>query len=382
MPAVSPQTLAEIPVNPEVLKWARSQRGLTPKQAAELLDISVSELADYESGSRHPTLGTLQDMSAKYQINYVSLFMPQPPPGGPPPLKDYRTRKGHEPKDLSLDTRVAIQEIIDTLEAFGDLRADSPELFASIPLDTIHKGEGATELAHRQRKDFRISVTAQQRWPSDVTARNAWRNAVERRGVFVYFVPMGSECSGVTIKHENLFAICVNDRETNNGARVFTLFHEYCHVLRRQTGISDERMSNPIERFCNAFAADFLIPFTALENILGAPTQRRDFTIEQIGKLARRFRISLSAMAIQLEQCGWSNLGLYNKIYPISRRPQRPPREDIKINPLQQQARRLGPRHTKITLEALRRGVINKADAYDLLRVDPTKFQALKALVE
>jgi Zn-dependent peptidase ImmA (M78 family)/DNA-binding XRE family transcriptional regulator len=376
--------VAEIPVNGVVLAWARKVRLLSEQEAAQLLGISRSELQDYESGVRRPTLTLLQRMSDKYQINYASLFMPEPLELETLPLKDYRTRREHESKNLSIDTIVAIQEVTDTLETFADLKADQPKLFAAPPLDAVGKGEHAPELAIRQRKKFGVSVTEQQDWRSAAVARDRWRQAVERRGVFVYFIPMGPECSGVTINHEGLFAVCVNDSETNNGARIFTLFHEYAHVLRRQTGISDENPSNPTERFCNEFAADFLLPYTAIENIFGEPTKPRDFTAAEVGKYAKKFHVSLSALAIRLEKGGWAKRGLYEMIARFIPKPPEPPpaHKKIKIDPIRTQARRLGARHTTITLEALRRGAINTADAHELLGLAPSQFAALKAVFE
>ena len=376
--------VAEIRVNPDVLKWARTLRGLSAAEAAERLGVPVAELEAYERGSRRPTLGVLQQMSVKYQINYASLFMPDPLEIDRPPLKDFRTRRAHQARPLSLETRVAIQDVTDNLETFADLRAELPQLFiARQALDSIGRRETPSELAKRQRVKFKVSIKQQQEWRSDAVAREEWRRAVEQRGLFVYFLPIGPECSGFTIGHEGLFAVCVNDRETSNGARIFTLFHEYGHVLRRQTGISDENRANPAERFCNEFAADFLIPFTAVENLLGAPVRKRDFSPKDVAGLADKFHVSLSAMALRLEKAGWASPGLYDRIASIARpRRERDSNRPIKIDPIKTQARRLGARHTRITLDALRRGAINAADAHHLLGVEPAQFTRLWAALK
>lgn len=375
--------MAEIPVNPDVLKWARTLRGLSLIEAADRLEVPLSELEAYESGSRRPTIGTLQRMATRYQINYVSLFMPQPLKADVPDIPDRRTRREHESKELSLETRVVLQEVSDTLDALADLKQDVPELFASVArLEPMLRNESAHDLANRQRSRFGVTIRAQREWPSDAYALRAWRNAIEHRGVFVYLESMGDECSGATIEREGLYAIVVNDAETNNGARIFTMFHEYCHVLRRQTAISDERKGNPVERYCNVFAADFLVPFSALDNVLGAPTKRRDFDVNELGKLARSFKVSLAAMAIRLEEGGWAKDGTYEQVFAITRkRVKKTLTGEYKINPITQQARRLGRRHTEITLEALSRGAINRADAKGLLKLDPGRFSALKVAV-
>ena len=60
-------------------------------------------------------------------------------------------------------------------------------------------------------------------------------------------------------------AIIIDQNEKNVGARNFTLFHELCHLLVRQAGISNFSPRNAVEAFCNKFAASFLMPKKAVE---------------------------------------------------------------------------------------------------------------------
>jgi Zn-dependent peptidase ImmA (M78 family) len=380
--------VAEIPVNPDVLKWARSVRGLSVDAAAERLGIPASELRSYEDGAQRPTLSILREMSSKYRLNYAALFMPEPIDDAQTrPIKDFRLHGGSfGARAVSLETHVAIHEITGTLENLADLKAEAPNLFGKETIDTVEHGEQPEALASRQRTRFKVQASEQlEQWKSDAMARERWRAEIERRGVFVYFMPLGDECSGLSIKHEGLFAICVNDKTTNNGSRIFTLFHEYCHILRRQTGISDENFGNPVERFCNKFASAFLIPKSSLANIIGDPNEPRVFSISDVSRYAKRFKVSWTAMGLRLETLGYAERGLYDKIDAIVKaqskeQPKRPIK--VKIDPVQTQARRLGRRHTTITLAALDRGVINAADARGMLGVEPARFPALRAAVE
>jgi Zn-dependent peptidase ImmA (M78 family) len=378
------QTVAEIPVNPEVLKWARKIRGLSQEAAALRLGIPTSELDDYESRRRRPTVGLLKRMSAKYQVNYVGLLMPEPMDDTPvDKLTDFRLSQGHTPRNLSLETHVAISEITGALEAMADLKAESPALFRAQALDTVRPGESAAELAARQREKFGVTLKAQTSWQSDRMARDEWRNEIERHGVFVYAFPLGDECSGLTISHDGLTAICVNDKNTNNGRRIFTMLHEYCHALRRQSGISDENKESPAERYCNRFAAAFLVPASALINLIGEATETREFSVNDVARLAVKMKVSVAAMALRLEHLGYAKPGLYDKVVSIAV-PKKEPKTNKKIviDPVQTQARRLGVRHSRITLDALNKGVINTADARGLLGLEPSRFDDLKAALK
>src|SRR5258708_22518546 len=103
-------------------------------------------------------------------------------------------------------------------------------------------------------------------------------------------IPMPpDELSGFSISRDGLAAICVNDREPTEGAKIFTLFHEYCHLLLRKTGISDENSRNKVERFCNQFAASFLIPMSALTNAVGGIETPFEFPDADVKGFATRF---------------------------------------------------------------------------------------------
>jgi len=109
-------------------------------------------------------------------------------------------------------------------------------------------------------------------------------------------IPMPpEELSGFSMFRDGFAAICVNDREATEGRKVFTFFHEYCHLLLRQTGISDENNSDRVERFCNEFAASFLIPRSALSDAANvqAPCHFSDANVK---RLAAHFRVSNAAI--------------------------------------------------------------------------------------
>src|ERR1700679_3895362 len=110
--------MAEVPVNGEVLVWARKIRGLSIEDAAVLLDVTVDDLRAYESGAQKPLVGFLRLVAAKYRVNFTSLLMPEPLPLLKLPT-DHRTRPDAKP--LTIDTLVAIEEVGEALNAFEDI---------------------------------------------------------------------------------------------------------------------------------------------------------------------------------------------------------------------------------------------------------------------
>ena len=103
------------------------------------------------------------------------------------------------------------------------------------------------------------------------------------------------------------------DSNDDYRARIFTLLHEYAHLLLRTSGISDQNRHVPIQRWCNQFAANFLMPADeflkqyALEFPGGGPPSDHQVTI-----MAARFKASKSATAIRFEELNLAPRGFYD----------------------------------------------------------------------
>src|SRR5579862_5508676 len=160
--------MAEVPVNGKVLEWARKIRGLNIEAAAELLNVAVDELRAYESGAKKPLVGFLRQMSAKYQINFTSLLMPEPLPIEKPPV-DHRVRRRERP--LSLDTLLAIEEVTEALEAFVEFAEESERIVPTPSIGRAQLEENPESVAARERKRFGISIHEQWAWHGPAIAR-------------------------------------------------------------------------------------------------------------------------------------------------------------------------------------------------------------------
>ena len=60
------------------LKAARVNKGLTQKEAAALLGISVESLGNYERGKSFPNVPTLKKVEEVYEVSYADIiFLPE-----------------------------------------------------------------------------------------------------------------------------------------------------------------------------------------------------------------------------------------------------------------------------------------------------------------
>ena len=97
-----------VPVNPELLSWARMRAG------ADVFDLQVRfpKLAEWESGELQPTLKQLEGFAKAVHAPIGYLFLPAPPEE-PMPIPDFRTLGGHKvarPSPNLLDMIYACQE--------------------------------------------------------------------------------------------------------------------------------------------------------------------------------------------------------------------------------------------------------------------------------
>lgn len=372
--------MPEVRVNGEVLKWARKLRGLTEDDAAALLDITPEGLREYEASKKRPLVGLLRLMSARYRINFTTLLMPQPLPGSRAP-EDHRSRNRNP---LSIDTLIAIEDVNEALNAFSDIAAESALVVPRLNIGSAKLTDDPEEVAARERRRVGVSIEEQQSWRGLADARRKWRRRLEDMGVFTYMFSMPpNELSGFSIFGDGVAAVCVNDRESSEGAKIFTLIHEYCHLLLRRTGVSDENDKNRVEKFCNEFAASFLIPRTALGKEVAQTRTPHEFSDAEVKRLAARFRVSNRAVALRLERTGLATAGFYSRRTAPWDVPAPAPQipEDKLITYPTQLLKRVGRLHALTVLRAERKRLINSFDASELLGLKPAHFHKLASRI-
>jgi Zn-dependent peptidase ImmA (M78 family)/DNA-binding XRE family transcriptional regulator len=375
--------MVDIPVNGAVLAWARRERGLSEEEAAKRLKLTTQALADLEAGNKKPSLKQLDLIAQKYQIPFASLMMPQPLPFTQRPA-DFRTHGGKEPiwdEQLLIGFEIVNQQI----ESLSEIRQHDPDLFTAPAIRNYSASRSAKDVAEEERRLFGVSLEVQFGWPTPAQAFRYWRHHVERAGVFVQILDLGPEslCRGFTIYDERgIPAAVINGDDAEGPARTFTLFHEYAHLLIRQPGVSDQNRKNATEAWCNEFAAYFLMPNerfkTEAKQINPGGNWNGDASIR---KLADLFKVSMSAVALHLENVGLAKRGLYDlKIEEWRVRKKSKPFAQMSYP--ERQVQRLGVRHVGVVLDAVDRRDINTLEAYELMNVDPRFFADLRKKVE
>ncbi len=286
-------------VKPELIRWVRRNAGLSVSDAAKKAGTSAAIVHRWEDGTLQPTVRQLR-LLANATKRPLAIFYLAEPPRGFTALRDFRrlpgTSAGAQTPALRLEVRLACER----RQLALDLATDLGEVPPPLPIQASVE-EGVRDVARRIRRLLGISIQEQKRWKDSYAALNGWRHAVQQCGVLVFQarrVPV-SEMRGFSVTEEPMPLIVLNTKDAPNG-RVFTLLHEFCHVLLRKGGICDLKdrgrkpEDNPIEVFCNRVAAETLVPrhaFAQSPVVRGHPP-RTEWQVGEIAALAKEFSVS------------------------------------------------------------------------------------------
>lgn len=377
----SSAAVVDIPVNAEVLTWARVHRGLSKEVACERLKWSLSDLEALEAGTRTPNLGQLERLSRKYQIPLATLLMPTPLPDVRPSLVDFRSFDGRLGA-LSHETMIAVEQANLLIDGISELREELPGFIPNSTAAQYSIFDDPVDVAHAERAKLGISPAKQFGWKTAREAFLNWREAVEDQGVFAYQLKLGEDDTrGLAIIDErNVPAIILDASDTEQyPAKTFTVMHEYAHVLLRMGGISNQNRSNSVERYCNVFAAHLLMPqpdFEARARVINpADAEWNDV---RIGRLAEAFKTSKSSVALHLEELDLAPKGLYQnlrRLWSLNVKPKTGGRATYQ----EQMANRLGTRHIRLMFGAVEQGLFSKLSAYESTFVKPKHYQSIVA---
>jgi len=121
--------------------------------------------------------------------------------------------------------------------------------------------------------------------------------------IIVMEYELGSDDVRAFSLQTDICVIVLNEKDQVQ-VKLFSLFHEVCHLIRRQSGICSidpkeaERSQN--ERFCDVFASEFLMPNAELYEEVSK--HQKPLSYENVKKIAKHFGVSRQAMLIELDQ--------------------------------------------------------------------------------
>ena len=299
-------------VKPRMLKWARESLNLPINEAARKIGVKVSKLSAWESGGSSPTVGQLRKAAAVYKRPLAVFFLSEPPRDFDA-LRDFRrlpAQSHAEPTPaLNLEIRRAHIRRDTALELATGLGIDLPRIRAR-----QQSLQDSNRLAQEARQILGVSLEQQCAWRDRYEALHGWLGALENAGVLVFQTSSVSldEMRGFSISAEPLPVIVANAKDSPRG-RIFTLIHEFAHLLINRGGLCDlhttarvRTQEEETEIFCNQVAASFLLPEEAFlhEPIVVHKARRAAWEDSEIRQLAEKYSVSQEAVLRRLLTLG------------------------------------------------------------------------------
>jgi len=286
-------------ITPQVLIWAREHLDLSLKAASEYLKLDQDKLLAWEEGRNYPTVRQAKDIAKKYKIPYVYFFLPEPPKNIKlPKNQDYRTFSNQPIKTFSIELKTLLFDIIQRREAMLQL---NNELSVTSPVFSYFFDVNITDeniISEAIRNILNFSNINNIKKYNIREAFNYFKDSLEKIGVLVFqaidIEPF--EMRGISVFDEVLPIIVVNRKDSYN-ARIFTLMHEFVHLITKTAGICDsngfsELTSLDIEIKCNHIAAQALVPDNLIKNNHVYLHLLNDWNDDAVRELGNTFTVS------------------------------------------------------------------------------------------
>jgi Zn-dependent peptidase ImmA (M78 family)/DNA-binding XRE family transcriptional regulator len=289
-----------VDVVPEVLKWLRTSAGWEIEDVSKKLGTSPEAVKNLESGKRNPTLRQLHVLSEVYKRPLASFFLSKPKQEKPMP-KDYRL----------MPNRIGIfdRKTIIAIRRSRSLQNISKDLSLNISYETkrqmkkVMLTDDPELLASEYRKSFALDIEKQRKFRDAYKMFGYLRDVLEDRNILVFQFSMPIEdARGFALADEAPNSIVINSKDSIE-ARLFTLMHEFGHIILGETviDIPEESLAarNNIEAWCNAFSSAFLLPKEVSIDLFN---QNKDYLTETdtLNALSRKYKVSKAVLLVQM----------------------------------------------------------------------------------
>lgn len=370
----------EIPIEPKILQWARESIGREIRDIAKRLKLSEETVAHWESGIKVPPLAQLEKLSSLYKRPLAVFFLPEPPKEPPPP-EDFRTLPADQRKPFSPATRLAIRRA-------SRLQSVAAELTANLNRETAPKllkvrlSDQPETVAGKVREQLNVTLQTQLRWKDESEALTEWRKALERLGILVLQVamPLDDDVRAFSVPNPKFPTIVLNLRDALNG-KIFSLFHEYAHLMLEGGGICDMREEDNnnhdakgVEAFCNHVAGAILVPkpHLLIHRLVEGKNVLDRWSEETLTQIAEDFKVSSEVILRRLVICGLASRELYKKWredWKEKAKRWQEKRPFVKVSQSKKCLRENGAPFVSLVLDSHRAGKITYPDVADYLAI-------------
>jgi Zn-dependent peptidase ImmA (M78 family) len=307
--------MPKMPVNKDVLDWALNDAGVSPEEAAQLVGKSAEVVGTWLDGSALPFQGDLQAIASRVGRSVQFFFLPEPPAESGPVVR-FRAAIDGESSNPARELK-AIREAT----SIQKLAAWAAELEGHPAITFPAMVDSAVDYARTMRAHLGWTLRDQITASSKSRAYKDLRLLVEQLGIVVVYIDAGeNNCRGFSLPGKLAPLIALNSKFHLGSMRSFTLLHELAHLARGSGAVCHDDESDE-ERWCNEFAAAFLVPAASLRDYMDSkgwtfvqPSEIK----ERVRLVANRYHVSWQAAAIRLRQLGFANQALVDEAFTFA----------------------------------------------------------------
>ena len=287
-------------VNGKIIRWAREFYNMSEEEAARSIGVSNEKYSAWESGAEFPTYAKLKKISDVFRKPSAVFFFPEPP--NIPPIKgDLRTLPDAVVDGFSKNVMIQLEKAKAYQLNLMELYETSNCIFTNreiIPSDI-------KQLCNYLRSLMEFPITAQKGRKNTKVVFEIYREKFYELGIYVFKDSFkDNNVSGLCI-NDDLFPVILINNSMSFARQIFTLFHEFYHLVSNTSGaeiIRDDYYKyldgsqSVTEKNCDTFANEFLVPTDDFKIELS----KKEIDDHRIAELATLYSVSKEAIMYKL----------------------------------------------------------------------------------
>ncbi|MBL7147425.1 MAG: ImmA/IrrE family metallo-endopeptidase, partial [Nanoarchaeota archaeon] len=286
------------------------------KDISNKLKITVNLLNEWLKGTKKPTLRKLENLSQILKRPLATFFLSDPPKEKPLP-KDYRMipeKLGKFDNKTILAIRRARR-----LQRISKELSENLKVNIESEISPANLSDNPKIIAKKYVELFKIDDDVRKKWKTPYNAFNFFRDILENKNVIVFKMPMLLEdARGLTLLDDSPTVIVVNSKDLPE-AQVFTLLHEFGHVILNKPGVSIPDIAlfktsvEKVERWCNEFASEILLPQKFAKEHFDRNKGKLVET-NTLNSLSRKLKISKAMLLYNMFKMDYINRTIYKSV--------------------------------------------------------------------
>lgn len=305
-------------VNHEMLVWARFETPFaTTADVANHISGFNSDLIDkWECGEELPSITEAKKLANLYKVPFATFYLTNPPEKKVKAYTDRRTYNNTVYREVSYELWSEICRVTGNRQIIEDLTEEIE--YKNLP--TIEVGLNEKQIADIIRQHLGMELPFKNKTAYKNNGFTFYRGLLEHHGIMVAQITgvSLSEMRGISMYYDTFPIIAINNKDFER-AKVFSLFHEVAHLVRRSSSLClidfDER-NDEEEKICDRIAAEVLMPEESFRRVASSIFDKYgEWSDLCLVAIADKYAVSTFSVVRRLHELNIITKSMYFSIY-------------------------------------------------------------------